>query len=80
MRGLGIFDGDLLIVDASVPARDGDVVLAVVDGGLTCKILDVKGCQLLPANTHYQPIPIRNAGTLQIEGVVVSSIRFHRLA
>lgn len=78
MRGLGIFDGDLLIVDAAVPARDGDVVLAVVDGELTCKILDLRNGLLLPANTHYHPISISKSGSLEIEGVVVSSIRYHR--
>jgi DNA polymerase V len=37
MRGLGIYDGDLLIVDRSVPATHGCVVVAVVDGEFTVK-------------------------------------------
>lgn len=39
MTGAGIFDGDLLIVDRSLEPRDGDVVVAVLDGELTVKRL-----------------------------------------
>ncbi|MEQ1917313.1 MAG: translesion error-prone DNA polymerase V autoproteolytic subunit, partial [Gallionella sp.] len=35
MRGLGIFDGDLLVVDRAMPATHGSVVIAVVDGEFT---------------------------------------------
>jgi DNA polymerase V len=32
MTGRGIHDGDLLVVDRSLDPRDGDVVIAAVDG------------------------------------------------
>ena len=35
----GIFDGDMLIVDRSLVARDGNVVVAVIDGEFTVKRL-----------------------------------------
>ena len=39
MTGAGIFDGDLVVVDRSVEAKDGDVVVVVVNGDLTLKRL-----------------------------------------
>lgn len=78
MTGVGIFDGDLLIVDRALTPRNGDVVLAVLDGELTCKILDSKGRRLLAANRRYAPIPIPEGSSFDVEGVVISSIRRHR--
>jgi len=78
MTGVGIFDGDLLIVDRALTPRNGDVVLAALDGELTCKILDSKGRQLLAANKRYAPIVIPEGSHFEVEGVVISSVRRHR--
>ncbi|MGI9289790.1 MAG: LexA family protein [Gammaproteobacteria bacterium] len=77
MRDAGIFDGDLLIVDRAVTPTQGDVVLASVNGELTCKILDIKMQRLLASNEHYPPIHIREGSEFSVEGVVVYSIRHH---
>ncbi|MDE2309292.1 MAG: translesion error-prone DNA polymerase V autoproteolytic subunit [Betaproteobacteria bacterium] len=39
VRGMGIFDGDLLVVDRSLPATHGCVVIAVVDGEFSLRQL-----------------------------------------
>ena len=39
MRGLGIFDGDLLVVDRALPVTHGCVVIAVLDSEFTVKQL-----------------------------------------
>ena len=78
MKGLGIFDGDLLIVDRAVEPEHGSVVVAVIDGEMTCKILDRKRCCLLSANDDYPPIPVGEDADMIIEGVVIHSIRSHR--
>lgn len=78
MRELGIFDGDLLIVDRAIEAQHGDVVLAAVDGELACKVLDLRRRRLLSANDEYPPIVIAEGSECQVEGVVTSSIRRHR--
>ncbi|MEZ5525095.1 MAG: translesion error-prone DNA polymerase V autoproteolytic subunit [Pseudomonadales bacterium] len=78
MTGVGIFDGDLLIVDRALTPRDGDVVLAVLDGELTCKILDLRGRRLLAANRRYAPVTIPEGSHFEVEGVVISSVRRHR--
>ena len=45
MTGVGIFPGDLLVVDKSLTPRHGDVVIALLDGGFTVKTLQLKpGC------------------------------------
>ena len=37
MQGCGIYDNTLLVIDRSVKATDGRVVLAVINGEFTCK-------------------------------------------
>ena len=39
MSGAGILDGDLLVVDRSLAARPGHVVVATLDGEMTVKRL-----------------------------------------
>ena len=79
MTGAGIFDGDLLIVDRAVNPVHGDVVLAALNGELTCKILDMHNRRLLSANEGYPPLPIEEDADFQVEGVVINSIRSHRV-
>jgi DNA polymerase V len=79
MQDIGIFDGDLLIVDRAVKPVNGHVVLASIHGELTCKLLDVNGRQLLAANKNYAPIPIHDDAEFSVEGVIIYSIRDHRV-
>ncbi|QEM80201.1 LexA family protein [Halomonas binhaiensis] len=78
MEGVGIFDGDLLIVDRAEDARDGDVVLASLNGELTCKILDIPRRRLIAAHQDYPPIVISEGACFEVEGTVISSIRLFR--
>lgn len=81
MVGAGIFDGDLLVVDRSLTARTGDVVVAVVSGELTLKRLDLGrdgSVRLMPANPAYQPISIPDPTQLEIWGVVMHSVHSFR--
>ncbi len=77
MTGRGIYDNDTLIVDRAREPEHGDIVVAALDGELTCKVLDKRQRQLLPANCSMQPVPIGDNSELIIEGVVVHSIRHH---
>ena len=79
MSGIGITDGDLLIVDRSLEPKHNDIVVAAIDGQLTCKILDTKNMMLVSANADYPPIPIDPDGMeLIIEGVVIHAIHHLR--
>jgi DNA polymerase V len=75
----GIHDGDVLIVDRALQASHGDVVIAAINGELTCKIYDQRGRQLLSGNPEFPPIPITQDMDVLIEGVVATSIRYHRV-
>lgn len=79
MEGCGIFDGDLLVVDRSLEAQHGQIIIAALDGQLTCKILDKNKHSLVSANKDYAPIDIGEFTDLIIEGVVIHSIRHHVL-
>lgn len=72
MRGLGIFDGDLLVVDRALPATHGCVVIAVVDGEFTVKQLlhTSKGQVLRAAHPDYADMHIKPEQDFAIWGVV----------
>ncbi|GAB3099644.1 DNA polymerase V [Aestuariicella hydrocarbonica] len=78
MQGLGIFDQDLLIVDRAVDPVHGDIVIAALNGELTCKVIDTRESRLLSANDKYPPINISGYEDLLLEGVVIASVRYHR--
>ncbi len=77
MLGAGIRDGDLLVVDRSLEARNGSVVVAVIDGELTVKRLRMgRGKIRLEAeNPAYPPIVLHEGSDLVIWGVVAHAIR-----
>jgi DNA polymerase V len=78
MEGVGIFDGDLLIVDRHVTARQHDVIVANFNGEFVCKLLDVRQRMLVSANDKIEPVFINDLDSFSIEGVVIRSIRCHR--
>ena len=78
MTGSGIFDGDLLVVDRSLKARSGQVVVAVSDGDMLVKRLkQQKGRWWLipdaPGHSEFQPISMGEGS--EIWGVVKNVIR-----
>ncbi|MBB1319888.1 translesion error-prone DNA polymerase V autoproteolytic subunit [Shewanella sp. SR43-4] len=78
MQDVGIFDGDMIIVDRHETARNGDVIVANFNGEFVCKILDTKRRVLLSSNQQYLPVIIHEYDDFSIEGVVTRSIRCHR--
>ncbi|ADP12855.1 MULTISPECIES: translesion error-prone DNA polymerase V autoproteolytic subunit [Erwinia] len=79
MREAGIGDGDLLIVDRSLNAVHGDIVVAAIAGEFTVKELRTHPVlQLVPHNPHYPPISFQNAEELEIFGVVTFTLKAHK--
>lgn len=72
MRDAGIGDGDELVVDRSLPAEDGRIVVADIDGDLTVKRLkrNATGWLLQAANPDFADIPVSSKSELSIWGVV----------
>ncbi len=77
MRDVGIFDGDVVLVDKAITPRSGQVVVAVVDGEFTCKTLQLRAgrIQLKAANPAYPDILPTDGQTIEIWGVVVAAIK-----
>lgn len=77
MRDAGIFHNDVLVVDRSVTARNGSIVVAVVDGEMTVKKLTRRGNKilLLSKNPEYPNIEVKDEQDFMVWGVVVSVIR-----
>lgn len=75
MSGAGILPGDLVIVDRTQNAKNGDIVIAEVDGAWTMKYLKKEGDSVLlvAANARYRPIQPRHE--LKIAGVITGVVR-----
>ena len=78
MTGSGIFDGDMLVVDRSLKARSGQIVVAVSDGDMLVKrLMRQKGQWWLipdaPGHSEFQPISMGEGS--EIWGVVKNVIR-----
>ena len=76
MINSGIKDKDLIIVDKSLTAKPGNIIIAMIDGEFTIKRLSIKNNELyLKAENHkYPDFSFRNHIDIQIWGVVIYSI------
>lgn len=71
----GIHHADILIVDRSLSAKHGDIVIASVEGELTVKQLELQPtCRLMPRNRNYKPIVLPEGSELELFGVVTNVI------
>lgn len=78
MEKVGIYNGDLLVIDRKPQVQHLDTIIVSLNGVLMCKILDVHNRMLLSANPNHEPIPIHPEDAFAIEGIVIRSIRLHK--
>ncbi|MCF2857170.1 translesion error-prone DNA polymerase V autoproteolytic subunit [Pseudoalteromonas sp. SMS1] len=78
MQGVGIFDGDLLVVDRAVQPQQNDVIVANFNNEFVCKLIDMENRLLRSASSVYSPVKISECDNFQLEGVVIGSVRMHR--
>ena len=73
----GIFDGDILVVDRAIKPRNTHIVVAIVDGDFTVKLLSQRAgrIKLKAANPTYPDITPKDGQTIEIWGVVTSTIK-----
>jgi len=76
----GIDDGDICVIDRSVEAQDGDIIVGFINGEFTIKYLDLSHreegfYELRPANPNYKPIRITEDDNFEVWGVVVWTIK-----
>lgn len=74
----GIFDGDFVIVKPQDTARNGDLVVALLDDGCATlkRFYKEKGrYRLQPANRDMEPIYLEASASLKVQGIVVGLFR-----
>ncbi|WP_314723411.1 translesion error-prone DNA polymerase V autoproteolytic subunit [Rahnella variigena] len=76
MVDAGIYEGSLLVVDRSLQAKHGDIIIASLAGEYTVKRLCLHPVvQLIPMNPDFPPIVLHDGGDeLEVFGVVIFSI------
>lgn len=72
MREAGIFSGDILVVDRSLTATNGKIIVAILNGEFTVKrlVLELDQIRLMPANSAYPIINVHPDQDFQVWGVV----------
>lgn len=80
MTDAGIFKGDVLVVDRSIRAVSGKIIVAIENGELLVRRLqlNVKGATLLAENKKYSPVQIAEFSNYLVWGVVTYTI--HQLS
>lgn len=73
----GIYPGDVLVVDRSLRAGHGDIIIASLETEMTVKQLHLTPppVRLLPRNPDYQPITVEGDMVMEVFGVVTNVIR-----
>lgn len=79
MTGIGIYEGDTLLVDRSLDPRHNAIVFAVLNNEFTAKRLYRRGgvVKLMSENPIHPPIQIKQGEELSVWGVVTFNL--HRL-
>lgn len=79
MQGIGIYSGDLVIVDRSLYAGHGDIVIAAINAEPVCKRLHMRDNQviLMSENPRYPARHVMEGDELVVWGVVKYSVRDH---
>lgn len=77
MQGAAINEGDILIVDASLPPQHNKIVIAAIDGEFVVKrfVIDHGQTYLKSENPNYSPILITKESDTSIFGVVTGVVR-----
>jgi DNA polymerase V len=77
MIGAGIYDGDTIIVDRSIKPQNGKIVIAIIDGEMLIRRLEISfnKMRLIPETPKLAPLDITEFSDCTIWGVVTCIIR-----
>ncbi len=80
MIGLGIDEGDIAVIDRSIEAEHGDIVVAFIEGDFNVKLLDLTHkkdgyIELKSANPNAPNFRIDEYDNFQVWGVVIWTIK-----
>ena len=78
MINAGINDRDLVIVSPNEQAKNGDIVVAMLNDEATVKRFEIKNnsIRLIAENNAYQPIEVRNLDEFRVVGKVKGVVRW----
>jgi len=79
MTGAGIMDGDLVIVEKGRNPKNGDIVLAEVDGEWTMKFFRRNGKEIVLEAANEKYPTIRAKTELRLAGIITAVIRKYHL-
>jgi DNA polymerase V len=75
----GICDGDIVVIDKSLEAKNGDFVVAFIDGEFTLKEFhhdEKNNCAwLIPHNKDFAPIKVSKENDFMVWGVLTYTIK-----
>ena len=75
----GISDGDIIVIDKSLEVKNGDFVVAFIDGEFTLKefrLDEANHCAwLIPHNKDFEPIKVTEENDFMIWGVLTYTIK-----
>jgi DNA polymerase V len=77
MTGIGLFPGDIAVIDRARTAVDGSIVLALLGGEFAIKRYRRKGKRawLQAENPSFKDIVLNEDSAFEVWGVIVKSIR-----
>ena len=77
MINASIHDGDIVIVDRSIKAQSGKIVIAIIDGEMLIRRFEktMNKMRLIPETPKLSPIDVSEFNDLQIWGVVTYVIK-----
>lgn len=79
MIGAGIYPGDILVIDRSITAKKGNIIVASLNGEFTLKRLlyENNSPVLIAENAKYSPIRIKPDDDFQVFGVLICNLHLH---
>lgn len=79
IANLGIFEGDLLIVDRALETRIDDILIVTIDGELSCKKLaNINGKSYLVSEDPNTPAISLDSKDIEVWGVVIHKVHSFR--
>lgn len=80
MKGAGIDNNDLLIIDKSLEATNDSIAICVINNEFTLKRIKIEKKQLylVAENENYKPIKVSELHDFEIWGILTYSIKQHK--
>jgi|SRR5690606_21681961 len=77
LKNAGIEDGDIMVIDKSLPAANGKIAVCFLDGEFTAKRILIKDgtVVLMPENEAYKPIKVTEENEFVVWGIVTYVIK-----